>query len=35
MRNEEPKGVGAAPCACLGMWGDVVGDGKMIGEMVG
>ena len=27
--------VGAVPCACPGMWADVAGDGKRIGEMVG
>jgi hypothetical protein len=35
MRNEELKGVGAVPCACPGMQGDVVVDDKKIGEMVG
>ena len=27
--------VGAVPCACPGIQGDVASNGKMIGEMVG
>jgi len=33
--GEDPKGVGAVPCACPGMRGDVVVNGKKMGEMVG